>query len=191
MPEVNIVKLKISLLSEFICMATKPLSFSQAIQATQSLMDRINSEELDEAEIEQMVSAIVDSKNGGRGFFVAYLTSNMPLADNPSKGIVNGLKSSTEIVSELLVKNLAMSSAMAITHKRNNDLDNLQGSQKVHRRTKDLIKQIELDLVEEELKKLQSTISTGQGDYQNFLERWNYDMEQQQAIQKAIVNALS
>ncbi len=166
------------------------LSFSQAIQATQSLIENMNTQQLDEANVEQEVSAIVSTKNGGRGFFVAYLTSELSLADKPSEGIINGLKSSAKIVSELLVKNLAMSSAMTITHSRNNDFSKVQGSQRVCRRTTDLIQKIELDLLKQELEKLKATIANGKGEYNDFLERWEYDTEQQQAIQEAIMHTL-
>lgn len=166
------------------------LSFPQAIQATQTLIERIDTKEIDETDIEQEVGNIVNTKNGGRGFFVAYLTSDLSLADEPSPGIINGLKSSDEVVSELLVKNLAMSSAMAIAHGRNQDLDNVAGSQKVARRTSNLIQKLRLDSVVAELNKLQTSITDGQGEYQDFLERWEYDDEQQQAIQQAIAQVL-
>ena len=171
-------------------MTTEQLSFPQAIQATKSLMDKIEHGQLDEKKIEKEVAAIVNSQSGGRGFFVAYLTSDMSIADNPSVGIINGLRTSTKMVSELLVKNLAMSSAMAVTHFNNNDLDNLKGSQQISRRTSNIIQKIQLDLIEKELEKLQNTISTGKGDYQSFLERWNYDCNQKQAINKAIIDTL-
>ena len=169
---------------------TESLSFSQAIAATRSLMNEIDTNKLSEVDIEQKILSMLRTKNSARGFFVAYLTSNMSLADRPSSGVIKGLKSSARVVAELLVKNLAMSSAMIITHTRNSDWDNVEGSQKVSQRTKNLIQQINLKLVEDELQKLQSTIITGKGDYQVFLERWGYDAEQRTAIQKAIVNNL-
>ena len=168
----------------------KSLSFSQAIQATQSLMNKIDLQKLDEADIEKEVSFIVSTKNGGRGFFVAYLTSDLSLPDKPSQGIIDGLKSSEKIVSDLLVKNLAMSSAMTITHTRNNDISNVQGSQRVYRRTCNIIQQINLNLIKKELKKLEATITNEDGDYKNFLERWGYDAQQQQAIKRAIADTL-
>ena len=171
-------------------MANKTLSFPQSIQATQSLMNKIETEKLDESTIEKEISTIVNTKNGGRGFFVAYLTSDMSLADNPSSGVINGLKTATEIVNELLVKNLAMSSAIAIAHDRNHDIDNVKGSQKVTQRTSNIIRKMNLDTIDNELKKLQDTIAKGQGDYEDFLERWGYDLEQKQAIQQAISNVL-
>ena len=169
---------------------TKPLSFSQAISTTQSLMVKITANQLSETEIEQAISSIVSTKNGGRGFFVSYLTSEMSLADNPSVGVIQGLKSSIEVVSELLIKNLAMSSAMTITHHRNNDRENIAGSQRVCQRTANLIQQVNLKSIKEELQKLQTTIATGKGEYKDFLERWDYDTEQEQAIQRAISNTL-
>ncbi|MGF1589097.1 MAG: hypothetical protein ACFCU7_07610 [Pleurocapsa sp.] len=168
----------------------KELSFSQAIAATQFLMERINAKELSEAEIKQEISLILTTKNGGRGFFVSYLTSEMTLADHPSPGIINGLKFSAEVASELLVKNLAMSSAMIVTHTRNNDPKNAEGSQRVYQRTSNLIQQTKLELVQNKLQKLQDTIEGVDVEYQEFLERWNYDLEQKKAIKKAVIRVL-
>lgn len=165
---------------------SESLSFPKAISATQSLMERIDADKLSETEIQREISSLLNTKNGGRGFFVAYLTGDLPLADNPSLGILNGLKSSIEVSSELLVKNLAMSSAMAIVHARNNDSDNLKGSQKVCRRTGYLIQQLDSAMIREQLRKLQNTIDTGEGEYLDFLNRWGYDNEQKKAIQTAI-----
>ncbi len=166
--------------------AAPSLSFQDAIATTQSLMAKMANNELNEAEIERAIASIVSSKSGARGFFVPYLTSDISLADNPSSGVVNALKTAPEVVSELLVKNLAMSSAMAVTHRRNNDESNAQGSERVTRRTANLIRLVNLDLVTEGLNKLQTTIATGEGEYQDFLNRWGYDREQQQVIQQAI-----
>lgn len=164
----------------------KSLSFPQAIAKTQLLMEQISSNQLNEAEVRQNVSSLLATKNGGRGFFVAYLTSDIPLADHPTVGVLEGLKSAAEISSELLVKNLAMSSAMMITHRQNNDLENLAGSQTVCRRTCNLIKQLNMHEIAEKLQKLHCTIKQGQGEYQEFLEHWRYNQEQQQAIQETI-----
>ena len=71
---------------------SESISFPKAIAITQLLMEQIADNKLSEAEIQQQVSSLLSSKNGGRGFFVAYLTSEMTLADNPSSGIIEGLK---------------------------------------------------------------------------------------------------
>jgi hypothetical protein len=167
------------------------MSFPQAIAVTQSLMDQMNSNKLSDLEVQHKVSSILSSKNGGRGFFVAYLTSDMSLADNPSRGVLDGLKSATEMSSELLVKNLAMSTAMIITHRHNNDSENVAGSQRVCRRTCNLIQQLNLQLIKQKLREIQNTIENGTGKYQDFIERWGYSTEQKNAIQDAISKLLT
>lgn len=169
---------------------TEFLSFSQAIAATESLITKINANELSENEIKKVVSSILTTKNGGRGFFVAYLTSEQPLANNPSRGIIEGLSISIKISSELLVKNLAMSSAMVLTHRRNNDSHNAENSLRVARRTNNLIQKLNSNLIKTELEKLNRTINDETGEYQDFLTRWNYDFEQKQAIQQSIYHTL-
>jgi hypothetical protein len=164
------------------------ISFPDAIATTENLMTQMQEDRLAEAEIEQAIASLVSSKNGARGFFVAYLTGDISLADSPSPGVINALKSSPELVSELLVKNLAMSAAMAITHRRNNDTDNVAGSERVCRRTANLIQKLDLDLIKKNLSQLETTITTKKGDYTEFLQRWGYDEEQQQAILKVIGN---
>ncbi|MGK7881388.1 MAG: hypothetical protein AB4060_15020 [Crocosphaera sp.] len=162
------------------------LSFEDALQLTETLTEAIVNKKLKDDEIEEIVTTLVNSENGARGFFVIYLTSDLPLADNPSEGVINALKTSPEIVSELLVKNLAMSSAMAVTHRRNNDEKQAQSSEKVAQRNGNLIKLTNLDLSSQKLEELKQTIINSNGSYQAFLEKWEYDEEQKQIIKKNI-----
>ncbi len=109
------------------------VTFQEAIALTQSLLSRIEAG-VSPAEIEAGIAELVKSENGARGFFVTYLTSDGNLADNPSPEVVRALQSSPEIVAELLVKNLAMSAAMAVTHRRNGLEEMAQGSDRVRSR---------------------------------------------------------
>ena len=165
---------------------TTSISFPQAIATTQSLINQIATGQLQEEQIESQVAALVSSKPGARGFFVAYLTSGLPLADNPSVGVINALKSFPNLVGELLVKNVAMSTAMAVTHQRNNDAENARDSEIVARRSINLIKQLDLDLITKELRELKISLTTKEGSYREFLEKWGYDDEQKEMIGLAI-----
>ncbi len=162
------------------------VTFEEAIHLTQTLLAQIEARQLSDREIQASITALVKSENGARGFFVTYLTDDTALADSPSAGVLTALQTSAEIVSELLVKNLAMSTAMAITHRDNQQEEMAQGSERVHQRTVNLIQQTNLDLVSEKLQQLQETLATGAGKYQSFLQRWGYNAEQRQAIQKAV-----
>ncbi len=164
-------------------MATIPesITFEQAISFTQSFLSEAQSE-LSASEIAQLVK----TENGARGFFATYLTSDSALASCPTPEIIQALRSQKEIVSELLVKNLAMSTAQALFHRRRQDEEMARASQRVQERTAQLIKLVDLDLVYEKSQQLIETIKTSSGSYQAFLERWNYDFEQKQAINEAM-----
>jgi hypothetical protein len=167
------------------------ISFEEAIALTESLLEQISEGKLNDSKIQDTITALVKTENGARGFFVTYLTSDRTLADNPSSEVIEALKTSPEIVSELLAKNLAMSSAMAVTHRRNNDEESAKGSDRVCQRTTNIVKQMPADLLEEKLEQLHESAVTGEGKYKTFLKRWGYDEEQKQVIQKTISEVMS
>ncbi|HEY9640518.1 MAG TPA: hypothetical protein V6C57_08540 [Coleofasciculaceae cyanobacterium] len=162
------------------------VTFEQAIAITHALLAEMEQGSLSEADIQTAIASLVQSENGGRGFFVTYLTNEGSLADQPSAAVVTALQSSPAIVAELLVKNLAMSSAMAIAHRRNQNEKMAQGSDQVQRRTADLIQKVCLPEVAEKARQLQESAATGTGAYQNFLDRWGYDAEQRSRIAAAV-----
>ena len=162
------------------------LSFPQAIADTNSLIAKIADNQLNETEIESAVSSFVQTVKGARGFFVAYLTSELEVSDHPSSGVIKGLQSSPEIVSDLLMKNLAMCTAMALLHRRNGDLSAASGSDRVQHRTIDLIQKLNSDLVTQKLQELEATIDNKSDIYQGFLDSQSYDIEQKEQIKNII-----
>jgi hypothetical protein len=162
------------------------ISFQGAIAFTHELMQQMLTETLSDLEVEQAIAQLVQTMNGARGFFVTYLTDDLPLADHPSSGVLTALKTAPEIVAGLLVKNVAMSTAMAITHERQQQSEMAQNSLRVQRRSLLLLEQLQLPESNRELQKLSHSLSTREGDYQTFLERWGYDVEQRQAIQSVL-----
>jgi len=167
------------------------ISFEEAIALTQSFLAEMQQGSLSDSQIEQTIAALAASENGARGFFVTYLTDERSFADQPSDPIVQGLRSSPELVSELLVKNLAMSTAMILVHTRNQNLEMAQGSERVQRRTVQLIQLVKLAIVQTKLQTLSETITMNAGHYQRFLERWGYDIEQRDAIQQILKRVIT
>ena len=160
------------------------ITFENAIQQTQDLLSKIQS--LDTDTITQKLTELVSTENGARGFFVTYLTSDLSYTEHPSLEVITALKTSPTLVNELLVKNLAMSTAMVIYHRSQGDEENAQGSEKVQEKTGQLIKQLLSQSLAEKLQQLATSLNTGQGEYQAFLERWGYDDCQRQAIAEII-----
>ena len=162
------------------------VSFEQAIELTQALISKIEAGELPESEITVYLTDLVKSDFGSRGFFVSYLTSDSSLPDHPSPAVIQALRTNSKIVADLLVKNLAMSAASAVAHRRNHDQEMVASSERVTRRTTNLIELLQLPVIDQHSQNLLETITTKEGSYKSFLERWGYDAEQQQAISQAL-----
>lgn len=164
------------------------VTFEQAIALTQSLL---SSPEVDTPEVAAVITDLVKTESGARGFFVTYLTSELPLADAPSTAVVQALQSNPEVVADLLAKNLAMSAAQAVFHYRHHKPEMAQASERVRDRTARLIKLVNLNSVNERCQELLASAATGKGKYQAFLERWGYDAEQRQVIYQALQQVMS
>lgn len=167
---------------------SQSISFPQAIASTQELVKQMSQQQLDESEIKNAIASLVSTQTGARGFFVGYLTGDSSLADDPSPGTIEALQTSPDVVSDLLVKNVAMSSAMKLTHQRNGDTEAANGSQKVTERSIKLIQKLQMNQVAQELNELNSTIEKGTGKYQDFLIRWGYDSEQKERIKQTVAS---
>ena len=163
------------------------VTFEEAIALTQSMLSQIEAGKLSPTETATALAALVKSENGARGFFVTYLTDSRSLADNPSSAVVQALRCAPEIVAELLVKNLAMSAAMAVTHRRHQNEAMANQSERVQLRTMRLIELVDIPYVQELSQRLWDSVTGGEGSYKAFLERWGYDAEQLQVIQQALV----
>ena len=162
------------------------VTFEQAIALTQSLMSQMEAGELSSPEITDAIAQLVQTENGARGFFVTYLTSEGTLADTPSPEVIQALQSSPDTVAQLMVKNLAMSTAQALAHRRKGNEQMAQGSDQVRSRSLRLIEQINLPQVREIALALRESAVTGAGTYQTFLQTWGYDAEQRQLICQAL-----
>jgi hypothetical protein len=164
------------------------ITFEEAIDFTESLLEEIETGKITDVKLEETLSSLVKTMNGSRGFFVTYLTADLSCVENPSQSLINALKTFPEIVSELMVKNLVMSTAMAITHNRNSDAEMAANSQKVSRNCANLINKLQLDLLQAKLQEMATSITTNSGEYQDFLAKWGYNDEQKQAMLEAVIS---
>ena len=94
------------------------------------------------------------------------------------------LRSSGEIVVDLTVKNLAMSSAMVITHHEKNDPLERQ-SERIKIRCIELLKLLDSNKVKKRLDLLLEA-TKGNGEDLKFINRWGYNEKQINAISESI-----
>jgi len=162
------------------------ISFERAIALTETLLDQMEDGQMSDAEVADIVAQLVRTDNGARGLFVTYLPDPRPLADNPSPEFVIALRSSPDIVAELMVKNLVMSTAMVIYNQRRQFIPQAKESQRVQSRSAHLLQQLGLPQVQQRADKLLESLTTGEGEYEAFLTRWGYDDEQKQVMAETL-----
>jgi len=174
-----------------------PLSFPEAMARTGEWLELWENGELSEEVLADRVAQLVASRDGARGFFVVALAGLSPLMDRLPEPLVLQLRLAGAGVVDLTVRNLAMSTAMAVAHQRAGDREQQQGSERVQARSTELLRLLEPALVKARLEPLLAAAATldplapdprpeaVENDLA-FLERWGYDAEQRRAIAAAL-----
>ena len=135
---------------------------------------------------EDAVRRLVASRDGARGFFVISLAGDSPLMDRLPDPLQLQLRAAGDGVVDLTVRNLAMSTAMALHHQRTGDQEQQGKSERVTQRCNDLLQLLEPEDVKKRLEVLLAA-TKGEGDDVEFLARWGYDEQQKAAIAAAVL----
>ena len=165
-----------------------PISFPKAMECTASWLAEWEAGELSDEVLADRVGELVASRDGARGFFVVSLSAVSPLMDRLPEPLVVALRGAGEAVVDLSVRNLAMSTAMAMHHDRAGDHEQQARSQQVQERSSELLRQLDPVLVKLRLETLVEACAQESGSDLPFLERWGYDQEQREAIQAAALS---
>ena len=165
-------------------MNEKKPNFKEAMEASMLWCKSWENDEISDEVIADRISELIKTVDGARGFFVVSLSIDCPLMDRYPDALIFQLRNSGEIVVDLTVKNLAMSSAMTITHQKNNDPQEIQ-SKRIKNRCIELLKLLDTKQVKKRLETLIEA-TKGNGPDLHFLKKWSYDDEQINAISESI-----
>ena len=159
-------------------------TFKQAMDATMIWCKSWENDEISDEVISDRIGELIKTIEGARGFFVVSLSIDCPLMDRVPDALIYKLRNSGEIVVDLIVKNLAMSSAMLITHRENNDPQEIQ-SERIKLRCIELLRLLDSNQVKNRLDILYEA-TKGKGEDLNFIHRWGYNKKQINAISESI-----
>ena len=149
-------------------------------------MKQWDQDEISDEVMADRVGALVDSRDGARGFFVVSLAGDSALMDRLPDALLIKLREAGDGVVDLTARNLAMSAAMAVHHRNNNDEEQTAGSERVNQRCSELLRQLDSQRVKDRLEILLEAANHSRGEDLAFLERWGYDEHQKQAIGEAV-----
>ena len=159
-------------------------TFKEAMQASMIWCKSWENDEISDEVISDRIGELIKTVEGARGFFAVSLSLDCPLMDRFPDPLIFQLRSAGEIVVDLTVKNLAMSSAMIITHRMNKDPQGLQ-SERIKIRCIELLKLLDSTQVKKRLDVLLEA-TKGNGTDLIFLKKWGYSDEQINAISESI-----
>ncbi|WP_269606606.1 hypothetical protein [Prochlorococcus marinus] len=159
-------------------------TFKEAMQASMVWCKSWENDEISDEVISDRIGELIKTLEGARGFFVVSLSIDCPLMDRFPDALIFQLRSSGEIIVDLIVKNLAMSSAMIITHRNNKDPQEIQ-SERIKIRCIELLKLLDSTKVKKRLDVLLEA-TKGNGTDLKFLNKWGYNDEQINAISESI-----
>jgi len=162
-------------------------SFEQAMEITAQWLGLWENGELSDEVLADRVAEMVASTDGARGFFVVSLAGDSPLMDRLPEPVVLALREGGDGIVDLAVRNLAMSTAMAVHHQRQADGLQQAGSERVQSRCRELLQMLAPDLVKLRLEQLLEG-TKGRGQDVSFLKRWGYDADQINQIADAALS---
>ncbi|MGD9683184.1 MAG: hypothetical protein AB7W16_18615 [Candidatus Obscuribacterales bacterium] len=137
----------------------------------------------------QLYEFVKDSETA-RAFFVAFLTTESAPTESELEKVREVVVARSELLAPVLVKNLVMSSTMALSHSRNGDFTRADQSRRVASLCRELIDSLPRELMEPEVDAMKQAIAVrskeiesgetaeNRSDLCAFLERWRYDQEQ-------------
>jgi len=162
----------------------KEASFTQAINISAQWCKEWGEDLLSEEVLADRIAELIKTKNGLRGFF-AYALSDKDclLLDKLPFSLIFKLNEGGDTVVEILVKNLIMSSAQIIIHRRENNHEYETTSENISNRCKAILRLLDTKLVTKNVNLVLEEINNMGNSFDNSIK---YDSEQKEFIKKQI-----
>jgi len=162
----------------------KEASFAQAINISAQWCKEWAEELLSEEVLADRIAELIKTKNGLRGFF-AYALSDKEcfLLDKLPFALIFKLNESGDPVVEIIIKNLIMSSAQIIIHRRENNAEYEMKSKNIADRCKCILRILETKSVTKTVNRIIKDLDNMGNSFDNSTK---YDSEQKDFIKKQI-----
>ncbi len=160
-------------------------SFQEAITASLILCNAWERGELSDEVLADRITELIAKNDGARAFFAVSLSSDIPLIDRLPETVAIQFRLAGEKIVDLTIRNMAMSTAMALKHEVDGDQNKQVGSERIKTRCQELLRILDPNIVKRRLEMLILSIKQ-EGPYSGFLKRWDYNNEQKKAILKSI-----
>ena len=164
----------------------KEASFIQAINISAQWCKEWEEDLLSEEVLADRIAELIKTKNGLRGFF-AYALSDRDcfLLDKLPFSLMYKLNEGGDAVVEIVVRNLIMSSAQIIIHRRENNHEYEIKSENISDRCKAILRLLETKLVTKNINQFLKDLDNMGNSFDNSTK---YDDEQKEFIKEQILD---
>ena len=164
----------------------KEASFTQAINISAQWCTEWEEDLLSEEVLADRIAELIKTKTGLRGFF-AYALSDKEcfLLDKLPFSLIFKLNETGEAVVEIVVKNLIMSSAQIIIHRREHNHEYEVTSENISNRCKAILRLLETKLVTKTVNQFLKDLDNMGNSFDNSIK---FDSEQKEFIKKQILD---
>ncbi len=161
-------------------------SFIQSINITEQWCREWEEELLSDEVLADRISELINTKSGLRGFFAYCLSDiNCSLLDKKPFPLIFKLREQGKKIVDIVIKNLIMSSAQVINHKRDKNTEYEKISKNISDRCIDLLKDLDTKLVTSEINKTIHNLDNMSNSFDKLIK---YDEEQKNYIKENIIN---
>jgi len=162
----------------------KEASFTQAINISAQWCKEWGEDLLTEEVLADRIAELIKTRNGLRGFF-AYALSDKDcfLLDELPFSLIYKLNENGDDVVDIVLKNLIMSSAQIIMHRRNNNHEYWMTSENIADRCKAILRLLETKSVTKSVNQVLRDLNNMGNSFDNSIK---YDLEQKEFIKKQI-----
>ena len=164
----------------------KEASFSQAINISAQWCKQWDEDLLSEEVLADRVAELIKTRNGLRGFFAYALSDkNCFLLEKLPFSLIFKLNEGGDPVTDIVVKNLMMSSAQIIIHRRENNHEYEMASENISDRCKAILRLLETNSVTTSVNQVLRDLHNMGNSFDNSIK---YDSEQKEFIKKQILD---
>ena len=164
----------------------KEATFIQAINISAQWCKDWGEDLLSEEVLADRIAELIKTKKGLRGFFAYALSDkNCFLLDKLPSSLIFKLNEGGDAVVEIVVKNLIMSSAQIIIHRRENNHEYEITSENISERCKAILRLLETNSVTKNVNQVLKDLDNLGNSFDNSKK---YDQEQKEFIKKQILD---
>ena len=164
----------------------KEASFTQAINISAQWSKEWSEDLLSEEVLADRIAELIKTRNGLRGFFAYALSDKYCfLLDKLPFSLIYKLNEGGDTVTEIVLKNLIMSSAQIIVHRKDKNLEYEKTSEVISSRCKAILRLLETKSV---AKSVNQSLRELDNMGNSFDKSVKYDSEQKEFIKKQILD---